>query len=159
MHDSVWKSGCRSSWIETTGTEAHTRQSALQRMPKYGDSPHSCCSPVGRARNILRRKPRIAAREAEEECWPVATELDAESAAGESTADGYLPRSEAAWSGLDIVQGLLILFERIVLLDGLPGELAYLRDRGKVDAVFLAALELGERMRLVAAGSPSAHSS
>ena len=86
----------------------------------------------------------------EEECWPVATELDAESAAGKSAADGYLPRGEAAWGSLDVVQGLLILFERIVFLDGLPGELAYLRNGGKVDAVLFATLEFGEGMLLVA---------
>ena len=65
-------------------------------------------------------------------------------------ADGYLPRGEAAWGGLDVVQSLLILFERIVILDGLPGELTYLGNRGEVDTVLLASLELGEGMLLVA---------
>ena len=87
---------------------------------------------------------------AEEECRPVATELDTESTTGKTTADGYLPRSEAAWSGLDVIQGLLILFERIVFLDGCPGKLTYHRNGGKVDAVLLAALELGEGMLLIA---------
>ena len=86
----------------------------------------------------------------EEERWPVATELDAESAAGKSAAYSHLPWGEAAWSGLDVVQGLLILFERIVFLDGCPGKLTYHRNGGKVDAVLLAALEFGEGVRLVA---------
>ena len=60
------------------------------------------------------------------------------------------PMAEAAWGGLDVVQGLLILFERIVFLDGLPGELTYLGNRGEVDTVLLASLELGEGMLLVA---------
>ena len=92
----------------------------------------------------------ILCKRTEEEGWPVATELDAESAAGKTATDGYLPRGEAAWGGLDVVQGLLILFERIVFLDGLPGELTYLGNRGEVDTVLLASLELGEGMLLVA---------
>ena len=47
----------------------------------------------------------------EEERWPVATELDAESAAGKTTTDGNLPWRETALGGANLIQRLLVLLQ------------------------------------------------
>ena len=80
---------------------------------------------------------------------PVATELDAETAAGEPGPDRHLPRRIVTLAGTDIFQLLFVSFERIILADRPPGEFADRRDGSHVDAVLLATLELGKRVLLV----------
>lgn len=84
----------------------------------------------------------------EERC-PVATELNAEAAAGEARSDGHLQGSVVAGHRLDLVELLFEALQRIVLLDGRPEHLAHSGDGGHVDAVLLDALELRERVLLI----------
>ena len=55
-----------------------------------------------------------------EECRPVATELDAESAAGKPGTDRYLPRGVIAFPAPDVFQLFLVSFQRIVFPDRPP---------------------------------------
>ena len=85
-----------------------------------------------------------------EEGDPVATEQLAEAAAGESGADGHEERLVAPGLVGDLLELLLETVDGVILLDRPPGEAADLRQGGHVDAMFLAFLELGEGVGLVA---------
>ena len=95
-------------------------------------------------------EPQDSGHRSVEEGRPVATELDAESAAGKPGTDRYLPRGVVTFAGTDFFQLLLVFFQRIVLADGSPGEFADGGNSSHVDAVFFATLEFGKRMFFVA---------
>ncbi len=77
---------------------------------------------------------------------PVATELDAESAAGKPGTYRDLPRGIVTFLGPDLLQFLFILVERIIVLDRSPRKLADLGNRRHVHPVSFNPLEFGERI-------------
>ena len=85
-----------------------------------------------------------------EEGDPVATEQLTETAAGKSGADGHHEGLIASRLVGDLLELFLETIDGIILLDRPPGETADLRKGGHVNAMFLAFLELGEGVGLVA---------
>ena len=92
-------------------------------------------------RNIRRRKANMAG--GIEECRPVATKLDAEAAARQSSSDGYLPRGVIALALVYLCKLSLVFLQSQVLTNRVPGEMANLSDGIQIDAMLVYSLELG----------------
>ena len=78
-----------------------------------------------------------------EECRPVATELDAEAAARQSSSNGYLPRGVIALALVYLCKLSLVFLQSQVLTNRVPGEMANLSDGIQIDAMLVYSLELG----------------
>ena len=85
-----------------------------------------------------------------EERRPVATELDAEAAAGKSRRHSHLPIGVIPLLSLDLVEFRLVPIQCIILHNGPPRQLADGRNGVHIDTVPLTTLELYEGMVVVA---------
>ena len=86
----------------------------------------------------------------EEESGPIAAKQFAEAAARDAGSDRQDIRRIVTGLPRDFLQFLLVFIQGIILLDRPPGEFADLREGSHIDAVFLAFLEFGERVALIA---------
>ena len=85
-----------------------------------------------------------------EEGRPVATKLNAESAASETCTDGHLQGSIVARALGYLLKLVGILFDGVVFTNSFPREFADERDGSHVDTMLVATLKLRERVFIVA---------